>query len=64
MLENTQPSYAELQQSINQQRHCGTDCNHDHQVNTYVRESAKIGRNDPCVCGSNKKYKKCCGSNN
>jgi peptide deformylase len=23
--------------------------------------SAKIGRNDPCPCGSNKKYKKCCG---
>jgi preprotein translocase subunit SecA len=21
----------------------------------------KIGRNDPCVCGSGKKYKKCCG---
>jgi len=26
------------------------------------RESAKVGRNDPCVCGSGKKYKKCCGS--
>ena len=26
----------------------------------YVRES-KIGRNDPCPCGSGKKYKKCCG---
>jgi hypothetical protein len=25
------------------------------------RESAKIGRNDPCPCGSGKKYKKCCG---
>lgn len=23
----------------------------------------KIGRNDPCSCGSGKKYKKCCGSN-
>lgn len=23
--------------------------------------SAKIGRNDPCPCGSQKKYKKCCG---
>ena len=22
-----------------------------------------IGRNDPCPCGSGKKYKKCCGSN-
>lgn len=24
-------------------------------------QSSKIGRNDPCVCGSGKKYKKCCG---
>jgi len=27
----------------------------------YVREEIKIGRNDPCACGSGKKYKKCCG---
>lgn len=26
-----------------------------------VRETPKIGRNDPCSCGSKKKYKKCCG---
>lgn len=26
-----------------------------------VRESPKIGRNDPCPCGSGRKYKKCCG---
>ncbi len=26
------------------------------------REEPKIGRNDPCPCGSGKKYKKCCGS--
>lgn len=25
------------------------------------REEPKIGRNDPCPCGSGKKYKKCCG---
>ena len=25
------------------------------------REGKKIGRNDPCTCGSGKKYKKCCG---
>lgn len=28
---------------------------------TVVKE-AKIGRNDPCPCGSGKKYKKCCGA--
>lgn len=27
----------------------------------YVRETPKTGRNDPCPCGSGKKYKKCCG---
>jgi len=25
------------------------------------REEREIGRNDPCPCGSGKKYKKCCG---
>ena len=28
---------------------------------TFVREGKKIGRNDPCPCGSGKKYKNCCG---
>ena len=31
-------------------------------VKQYKRETPKIGRNDPCVCGSGKKYKKCCGA--
>ena len=28
-----------------------------------IAHSNKIGRNDPCPCGSGKKYKKCCGKN-
>ena len=28
---------------------------------TFVRGEVKVGRNDPCPCGSGKKYKKCCG---
>jgi preprotein translocase subunit SecA len=28
---------------------------------TVTRESPKVGRNDPCPCGSGKKYKKCHG---
>ena len=28
-----------------------------------VKNAAKVGRNDPCPCGSGKKYKKCCGVN-
>ena len=27
-----------------------------------LRDAPKIGRNDPCPCGSGKKYKKCCGA--
>jgi len=30
---------------------------------TVKRKGRKIGRNDPCPCGSGKKYKKCCGTN-
>ncbi len=26
-----------------------------------TRQDAKVGRNDPCPCGSGQKYKKCCG---
>ena len=40
----------------------GPDCNHHHEpLAPIVREGVKVGRNDPCVCGSQKKYKKCCG---
>lgn len=48
---------------------CGHDHHHDHNhhhhhhgwpVAPFVRPGPKIGRNDPCPCGSGKKYKKCC----
>lgn len=35
---------------------------HDHGGHTLRREGPKVGRNDPCPCGSGKKYKKCCGA--
>ncbi len=28
-----------------------------------VKAGQKVGRNDPCPCGSGKKYKECCGRN-
>jgi preprotein translocase subunit SecA len=34
----------------------------DQQVQQIVRAGDKVGRNDPCPCGSGKKYKKCCGT--
>lgn len=33
----------------------------DYKESRIVRNEEKIGRNDPCPCGSGKKYKKCCG---
>ncbi len=47
----------------------GPDCNHDHHhhghqaVQPFVRDNPKVGRNDPCPCGTGKKFKKCCGAN-
>jgi preprotein translocase subunit SecA len=32
------------------------------ETKTVKREGHKVGRNDPCPCGSGKKYKKCCGA--
>ena len=35
----------------------------DNENKPQIDTSKKIGRNDPCPCGSGKKYKKCCGAN-
>lgn len=43
-------SEAELKALYKEQKESGT-----------IRKEKKIGRNDPCPCGSGKKYKKCCG---
>jgi uncharacterized protein YecA (UPF0149 family) len=45
----------------------GPDCNHDHDHDhpaaaPYRRDTPKLGRNDPCHCGSGKKFKKCHGA--
>lgn len=44
----------------------GPDCDHDHEhhhhaAEPFRREAPKLGRNDPCHCGSGLKYKKCHG---
>jgi preprotein translocase subunit SecA len=50
---------------------CGHDHDHGHHhhghhhhtpVQTLRRAGPKIGRNDPCICNSGKKFKKCCGA--
>lgn len=43
----------------------GPNCNHHHHhheaLKPLMRSAPKVGRNDPCPCGSQKKFKKCCG---
>lgn len=45
---------------------CGHDHSHDHghhhhaPIATVRRAGPKVGRNEPCPCGSKQKYKKCC----
>ncbi len=41
----------------------GEDGTTEPKKKTVVRSTAKVGRNDPCPCGSGKKYKNCCGAN-
>jgi uncharacterized protein len=55
MVEDAMGSYAHLGRSI---QTALAEQAHDHQP-TVVR-APKVGRNDPCPCGSGKKYKKCC----
>lgn len=38
----------------------GEVCEHGPKIEPFVRLAPKVGRNDPCTCGSGKKFKKCC----
>ena len=40
-----------------------SDLRHNRAAQHPFHGPPKIGRNDPCTCGSGKKYKKCCGAN-
>ena len=65
-----QPQIADTDDHSHDQGHehgdacgCGHDHHHGHHhapVFTYKRSGPKVGRNDPCTCGSGKKHKKCC----
>jgi len=39
----------------------GNNNDRGNSAKTVVNKDEKVGRNDPCPCGSGKKYKKCCG---
>ena len=51
--ETTQPGPAQSAQSAQ-------STNLPSFVNTYIRSTPKIGRNEPCPCGSGRKFKQCC----
>ena len=55
----------EAMERENQQRMAAAQANHgddfQEKVQQPVKKGEKIGRNDPCPCGSGKKYKNCCG---
>ncbi|MDO4975911.1 MAG: preprotein translocase subunit SecA [Eubacteriales bacterium] len=56
--------HVEIQQKVEREQVAkATGTNKDDSVakGPYRRKEAKVGRNDPCPCGSGKKYKQCCG---
>ena len=62
--DNPQPSRAirrSTDMSRMQTQHTDLSTNGEQKANTPVRVDKKIGRNDPCPCGSGKKYKNCHG---
>jgi len=57
----------EKNELINDVKEASTGCTNTSccppQQSPITRNTPKIGRNDPCICGNGKKYKKCCGRN-
>ncbi|MDP1871259.1 MAG: preprotein translocase subunit SecA [Gallionella sp.] len=60
-VENVQYHHADYEAALAQD---ATPVSTDEAVQTFVRDGRKIGRNDPCPCGSGKKYKQCHGQLN
>ena len=58
----SQDSADELPPAAQAQLNAGSPADEEPEINfTFHNEAPKVGRNDPCPCGSGKKYKKCCG---
>ncbi|MBD3611546.1 MAG: preprotein translocase subunit SecA [Hydrogenovibrio crunogenus] len=60
-LEANHPAAKGISDAMN---NAASDSETDSSDATYRRETPKVGRNDPCPCGSGKKYKQCCGKLN
>jgi hypothetical protein len=59
-LEKGQTMSPKMPMLIPDQHECNDPTHHHHQQEQAV--SNKVGRNEPCPCGSGKKHKKCCGA--
>ena len=60
MIEKIDESSDEI---LNKDGVCCSDTNCCPPATPIIRDTPKIGRNDPCFCGNGRKFKKCCGKN-
>ena len=60
MIEKTDELIEEI---LNEEVGCCNDTGCCLPKNPIIRDTPKIGRNDPCICGNGRKFKKCCGKN-
>lgn len=64
MKKTAEKAYQDVERGPDMQSHFAPRQNTpDQKPEPIHREAPKVGRNDPCPCGSGKKYKKCCGVN-
>ncbi|MEK7844763.1 MAG: SEC-C metal-binding domain-containing protein, partial [Pseudomonadota bacterium] len=57
--ENIQFHHADYREELAEEAEHGK--NQDEKIQPFVRQNDKVGRNQPCPCGSGKKYKQCHG---
>ncbi|MFA6061327.1 MAG: preprotein translocase subunit SecA [Gallionella sp.] len=57
-VENVQYHHADYEEALAQ---ADASVSTDEEVQTFIRDGVKVGRNDPCPCGSGKKFKQCHG---
>ncbi|WP_019894577.1 preprotein translocase subunit SecA [Hydrogenovibrio halophilus] len=60
-LEATHPAAQSIAQAVQPEEKAEAESEDEQKPGTFRRDVPKVGRNDPCPCGSGKKYKQCCG---
>jgi preprotein translocase subunit SecA len=60
---NTEHAEVDQFSMAERQRAAATAPQGERKVKQIKLETPKVGRNEPCPCGSGRKYKKCCGKN-